>query len=426
MQASELMNWNRPVPRYTSYPTVPNWGTIDRSTAAKALKNMVGPAEVYVHVPFCREQCAYCGCNMIVARREAAGDRFLEEMDAHINRLGLDRGRVQIQRLHLGGGTPTWLNQAQLERLMELIRSQFEWTLDGEISIEVDPATVDIGRIEHLQGLGFNRLSFGVQSLDPVVLEAVRRPQTPEQIGDCVRASVDMGMSVGVDMMCGLPNQDIGSVIQSLRSVCGWGVHRVAVFNYAHVPWVKPNQRVLDSGAMPDTLNRIQSAIAARTYLRGQGFELVGIDHYARFGDPLFGAERIHRNFMGYTTNAASNLIGLGPSAISEVSGVFWQAPTALPEWWAARGPLRGHILSEDDKLRAALIERIMCEMQIQRSPGFDQAFSSEIEAIMPLSEAGGVWIDDDIVQIIEPMMARLVARQFDAYKKQGGFSNAM
>ena len=426
MTPTELLKWNQSVPRYTSYPTVPHWGEISSKTTVQATESIDGPIELYVHVPFCEDQCTYCGCNMVVARRKEAGKRYLDTLQEHIHALPLPRQSMPVNRVHLGGGTPTWLTNPQIKRLMDMIATRFEWDSTAEVSIEIDPGTVDPDRITYLRSLGFNRVSFGVQSLDSTVLCAVARPQQSQSVNDTISASLAAGFSVGVDLMCGLPHQDRQSVLDSLKLVSEWGVHRVALFAYAHLPELKPNQASFDPSTLPDPLTRIHTQLDGRDLLLGEGFRMVGMDHFARQGDPLFSATQIHRNFMGYTTQAAAHLIGLGPSAISEVNNVYWQNPSKLAHWYQGHGPTRGHVMTEEDKRRASFIEQAMCQLRIPLSPQIRLEYASAIAQLERISQTDSVSVTESEIRIHEPMMARLVAKAFDGYELSGHFSNAM
>jgi oxygen-independent coproporphyrinogen-3 oxidase len=309
---------------------------------------------------------------------------------------------------------------------MDILSSRFDWTPASEASIEVDPSSVDPERIGHLRSLGFNRVSFGVQSLDPAVLQAVRRPQQPQSVGEIIKISLEYGFSVGVDLMCGLPNQDRKSVLESLKMVTEWEVQRVALFAYAHLPELKPNQALFNPSTLPDSLERIQTQLAGRSLLLSEGFQMVGMDHFARPGDPLYSAPKIHRNFMGYTTQSATHMIGLGPSAISQVNDVYWQNPSKLAHWYKEQDGVRGHVMSNEDKIRSHFIEQAMCQLRVDLNPQIRRKYASSIERLGQLAQTDGVSMNNTLVRIHEPMMARLVAQAFDAYGGAGQFSSAM
>jgi oxygen-independent coproporphyrinogen-3 oxidase len=360
---------------------------------------------------------------MAVARHQRAGERYLQVLADSLERMPLPRKRVEVQRVHLGGGTPTWLSDDQLARLRGVIDEYFMLTSDGQWSIEVDPGTVDEGRLRLLTDLGFSRVSFGVQSLDPRVLEAVGRPQQAESIARLVDYSHELGLQVAVDLMSGLPHQDANSVRHTVEQVVKWRPERVAVFAYAHVPWVKKHQAGLDQSALPESVERARAMLGAREALVSHAYVPIGMDHFALPGDPLLDASKLHRNFMGYTTLPDVDLIGLGPSAISEVSGVYWQAPSKLARWMAHDPPARGHLLSSEDLQRKAIIEDLMCGLLLESESLEAAGLCGAIEQLSTLEAAGVVDLDGGGVRVVEPLAVRLVARVFDAYRSSGRFS---
>jgi oxygen-independent coproporphyrinogen-3 oxidase len=390
---------------------------------AEALASIDAPAEVYVHVPFCREQCSYCGCNMVVARRQAAGDRYLDQLQAELTCLPIENASVEVRRVHLGGGTPTWLDRAQLARLVDILRERFVPVEACEWSVEVDPSTVDCGRIDELRKLGFGRISLGVQSLDPVVLSSVGRPQSPDHISAIVRHLQSSGISVSVDLMCGLPHQGPLSLAETVSEVVRWGPARVALFSYAHVPWARKNQAAICSADLPAVSDRAEAILQAWRILKAGGYVRVGMDHFAAPGDALLDSERIHRNFMGYTTHKDVAMIGLGPSAISEVGGVFWQNPSGLRAWYDGTASFRGHQMSSDDRARRRTIENLMCTMECDRQGVLDRSDPGILAELEALNRGGVIALSDERIEVLEPLLVRLVAQVFDAYPSTGRYS---
>ncbi len=425
MTVEELVRWDRPAPRYTSYPTVPAWEEIAPGVVESALGRIREPAQVYVHVPFCEQACLYCGCNMVEARLQAAGDRYLDALFRRLTALPLPGERLAVRRIHLGGGTPTWLSHAQLARLHALLLTRFELTDAAELSVEADPMVTDQPQLELLAALGFSRVSFGIQSLDPRVLQAVQRTQDPRRIGELILRARSLGMRVNLDLMVGLPHQDAGSVCETLDRVLDWAPDRIALFGYAHVPWLKPLQRRLPAHALPNAPERVRAFLAAGQVLAGCGYVPIGLDHFALPGDDLVG-HRLHRNFMGYTTLADVDLIGLGMSAISDVAGVYWQQPSKLARWLAGDPPVRGHVLSDEDLERRAVINSLMCNLEVARDGDFDQLYADEIRSLGPLADAGILALEPHRIDVRERLLVRLAARVFDIHAGAGRFSQAL
>ncbi|MCA9573234.1 MAG: oxygen-independent coproporphyrinogen III oxidase, partial [Myxococcales bacterium] len=341
-------------------PTAPAWRSdLPEDALTTALAALEGPLRVYVHVPFCREQCLYCGCNMVVARRQEAGDRYLDALEAQLTALP---GPVQREasRLHLGGGTPTWLTPAQLDRLFGMVRSLFSWT-DGHASVEVDPEVTTGEHLDALARNGVGRLSVGVQSFDPVVQEAVNRVQDPDGIRAVVEGARSRGIArINLDLIYGLPHQGVASMEETLTRAIALRPDRLAVFGYAHVPWMKPHQQRLDAEALPGPEVRAELLLLAQRRLIAAGYDPIGFDHFALPDDPLAVAARegrLNRDFMGYTAQPDMPLVGFGPSAISQLADRFLQVEPHLGRWTRAalRGSLpvvRGMILDREDQLR--------------------------------------------------------------------------
>jgi oxygen-independent coproporphyrinogen-3 oxidase len=433
----ELVAWDRAGPRYTSYPTVPRWTELDPSLVRRALARAQPPAQVYAHVPFCREQCWFCGCTQVVAGRRDAGDKYLDA----ISRQVLTMPSLEVDRVHLGGGTPTWLDVEQLGRLWAILRSRFSPTDDAELSIEADPEVTSIEQLDLLGEQGFRRLSLGVQSFDPKVLAAVNRPQLSDRVAPLLEHVRGKGWwGLNLDLMYGLPHQDLASFSGTLETILELRPDRVAVFGYAHVPWLKRHQRQMDASALPDSLERARCLIHAQERFREAGYLPIGMDHFALPDDELARADQagtLHRNFMGYTTRPV-DMIGLGPSAISEVAGVYWQDEPGLAPWMRkAGGDLvhRGWQLTLEDRLRRQLINGLMCQMQVDLKAlgvryGLDvrERFSSELDQLAPMVDEGLVEFDGPTLRITErgrPLM-RLAAMPFDEHLSAGRFSKTV
>lgn len=430
--AALLSRYSRAGPRYTSYPTAPLWTSdFPESAYHDALRRLRQPASVYVHVPFCVEQCTFCGCNMVVARRQDAGDRYLDALARRLDALPLP-DTVDVARIHLGGGTPTWLDERQLERLYSILFARFRPIPGAELSVEADPEVTRDEVVHALAALGVNRLSMGVQSFDPVVLAAVNRPQQHTRVAALVDLCRALGMrSLNLDLMYGLPYQTLGSFEDTLHKTLEMRPDRLAVFGYAHVPWLKPHQKRIPVEHLPGPVARMDLFLLATALLTESGYQAIGLDHFAVVDDELAVAqreERLHRNFMGYTTRPDLELIGLGMSAISELDGVYAQERSHLAGWWHAveRGePVleKGCLLTAEDRLRRDVIFGLMCNLSLKKAAvearhgvAFDEHFHDELERLGPLADEGLVELRPDrvVVTPLGRLLVRNVAMVFD------------
>jgi oxygen-independent coproporphyrinogen-3 oxidase len=375
-----LARYNKPGPRYTSYPTVPVWrddfGEADyRAALADVAAAPADALSVYVHLPFCAERCAYCGCNATVTRRAEVVDAYLDRVERELAMVTpLLGGRRRVVQLHWGGGTPNFLNYAQMQRLVSLLHGAFAIDSCGEISLEADPRIGTVEQIHQMRELGFNRISLGVQDIDPQVQRAIGRVQPFSQTETLYSACREAGFaSVNLDLVYGLPYQTAEGFSNTLAAIIGLGPDRVACFSYAHVPWVKPNQKQVDVTGMPDTwskFNLFRSAIAQFT---AAGYDWVGMDHFAQRDDELAVAARnlrLHRNFMGYTTRPASHMVAFGMSSIGELADCFVQNEHHLGRYQKTvdngRLPVvKGLRLTDDDKLRRMVITHLMCNLEL-------------------------------------------------------------
>ena len=444
--ADLLRRYDRPGPRYTSYPTAPQFaagfGEAQLREAALASNGDPIPRRLslYVHVPFCLSPCFYCGCNRIITRDKGRSETYLARLYREIDLTAqlFDRDREVIQ-LHFGGGTPNFLTPAQLRETVDTLRSQFRFSdsRERDISIELDPRFVDAADIAELADIGFNRASFGVQDFDPAVQLAVNRVQTVEETRAVVEACRANGFrSVNVDLIYGLPKQNADGFARTLDIVADMRPDRVAVYSYAHLPELFKPQRRIDAADLPDPdakLGLLQLAIAR---LSDAGYVYIGMDHFALPDDDLATAQArggLHRNFMGYTTHADSDLVGLGVSAISHIGNSFSQNPRELPGWEIAldegRLPVfRGMRLSEDDQLRADLIQVLMCQDEVpvaalERRYGieFETYFADSLSRLEPLVADGLVRLAPGRITVTSRgrLLLRNIAMCFDRYLDQ-------
>jgi len=374
-----LAKYDIPGPRYTSYPAVPDWrGAFDADAWAGHL-GVLGatdaPLALYVHLPFCASKCLYCGCNATVTTRSEIVERYLTRLGAELQMLARAMGkRPRVVEMHWGGGTPNFLLDGQIERLHDLLLGTFEIDCRTELSVEADPRLVTRSQLRTLRQLGFTRISYGVQDLDPVVQEAIGRIQPESLVRDAVTLAREEGFpGLNLDLIYGLPHQTPDRFARTVEGALALSPDRVACFGYAHVPWMRAHQKRIDESVLPVAWERFALFRDAVTRFIDAGYRWIGIDHFARPEDPLAlaaDAGRLHRNFMGYTTRSGEHLLGVGTSSISEVDGWFVQNAPELGDWQRAidAGHLpvaRGHVLSDDDTARRTAISHLMCNAEL-------------------------------------------------------------
>ena len=438
-----LRRYDRPGPRYTSYPTAPQFqADFGEPQLRRAIADSNGDPiprrlSIYVHVPFCLSPCFYCGCNRVITRDRSRGESYLTHLCREIAMVAplFDRDREVIQ-LHFGGGTPNFLSPIQLRCTVELMRRHFRFSdaADRDVSIELDPRTVLPQDVAELAHAGFNRASLGVQDFDPAVQAAVNRIQGVEQTRAVVDACRTHGFrSVNIDLIYGLPNQTVDGFRRTLETVIAMRPDRLAVYSYAHLPDLFKAQRQLDASLLPDAETKLALLQLAIETLTDAGYQYIGMDHFALPDDELAQAQArggLHRNFMGYTTHADSDLIGFGVSAISHVDDTFSQNPRDLPGWQIAldegRLPVfRGMQLSFDDQLRADLIQGLMCQGAIpvsalERRYGidFEEYFADALVRLQPLQADGLATVRDGTIEATARgrLLLRNIAMCFDAY----------
>ena len=426
-----LIRAEQKVPRYTSYPTAPHFSAavgpeVYGSWLAAVLPDAT--LSLYLHVPFCTEICLYCGCHTKAAKRRDPIDRYADILAREIDLVGAATGRRKVVHLHWGGGTPSILGEQRLRRLVDTLGSIFDLSALHEHAIELDPRHVTASLAGALADLGVNRASLGVQDFSPRVQRAIGRIQPFDVVAAAVAHLRNAGIGrINVDLMYGLPRQTADDVRQNTQLAATLAPQRIAIFGYAHVPWLKANQRRIDEAALPGSRERIEHARIASETLTGLGYVAVGLDHFARPSDELVIAARggrLHRNFQGYTTDQADALIGLGASAIGKLPHGFVQNAADIGGYSRAidAGRLataRGLALSADDRLRAGIIERLMCDLCVDLDAvAGDADFSAELSALQPLADDGVAHIDGRRVTITEQgrPFVRLVAAAFDTY----------
>jgi len=435
----QLARLDRPGPRYTSYPTVPVWsrdfGPTDYEAALDGLDaDTGGELSVYLHLPFCVKRCHYCGCNATLAACADDVDGYLDSVERELDRVVARTGRRRVVQMHWGGGTPNFLDAEQLARTFAMFTARFDLAPDAEISLETDPRIGTPEQAAQLRELGFNRISLGVQDFRREVQVAIGRTQPEALTRRFFTACRDAGfMSVNLDLVYGLPEQTAASFDETLRRALDLAPDRFATFGYAHVPWVRPNQQVIDEKSLPAAPEKFALFQQAVATLTAAGFRWIGLDHFARPDDELARAHaerRLHRNFMGYTTRPAGQLLAVGMSGIGEIGGCFAQNDAELPGYRekvdaGGLAVVRGIRLSRDDRLRRHAILELMCNLTLPfatTEPSFgapvDELFADELQRLAPLATEGLVTIHDDRVNVTElgRYFVRNVAMVFDAY----------
>jgi oxygen-independent coproporphyrinogen III oxidase len=428
----------RAVPRYTSYPTAPNFSAaVDAEVYRSWLASLPGEAalSLYLHVPFCRELCHYCGCHTKATLRDEPIIAYAHRLADEIALIASHTGQRRVTHIHWGGGTPSILDTRQLQFIADKLARHFDLSAIREHAIELDPRYLTRDLAKALRDIGVNRASLGVQDFSAHVQEAAGRIQPFETVRSAVDILNEFGIDrINIDLMYGLPKQTVADVQRTVSLAHSLAPQRVAVFGYAHVPWFRPQQRLIKDADLPTSPQRLAQAEAAHDTLVQFGYRPVGLDHYAKPDDKLVAkGGRVLRNFQGYTDDDADALVGLGASAIGRLPQGFAQNAPAVGNYSRAiaEGKLatvKGIALSDDDRLRGQIIERLMCDMAVDLDAiadesGFDVAtdFSDELDALQPYQENGSVLIEGHRIQITDkgrPYL-RLVASAFDTYLAQ-------
>lgn len=431
-------------PRYTSYPTADRFieafdANVYASWLARRGIGGFGDAlSLYVHLPFCNTICFYCGCNKIVTRDRGRASKYLKYIEKEVRLQSGLLDRRGVVQLHWGGGTPTFLGDAELTHLMDILFSRFERAPGIECSIEVDPRSVGPDTIDRLAQIGFSRLSIGVQDFDPEVQKAVNRLQSEQQTLAVIDSARAAGFrSINLDLIYGLPRQNVISFSRTLEKTIAAAPDRIALYNYAHLPHIFKPQRRINEADLPDLDTRLQIFSLALRRLTEAGYVYIGMDHFAKPGDDLAVAQRqgrLHRNFQGYSTHADCDLIALGISAIGKVGPTYSQNVRTLEEYYDRldRGELpvmRGIELSADDLLRRSLIQALMCHcevsieaLEIGHLIDFPRYFAAEIEELRPFVDAGLVELDDEWLSVTPSgrFVVRSICMVFDRYLREG------
>jgi oxygen-independent coproporphyrinogen-3 oxidase len=441
--AELLRRYDRAGPRYTSYPSAPNFGLHFNEQKFRAHLRLSNedpiPADLslYVHVPFCFSPCFYCGCTRVITRDRTRGPLYVARLQREISLVAplIDRDRDVVQ-LHLGGGTPNFLEPAELASLLGSIGHHFHLSTEPgrDFSIELDPRSMAPGDAARLASLGFNRASLGVQDFDPIVQRAVNRGQGVEQTLEVIEECRSAGMrSVNVDLIYGLPRQTPEGFSRTLAALLAVRPERLAIYGYAHLPELFKPQRQIVAAELPDAALRLELLQLAVAMLGDQGYRFIGMDHFALPEDDLARAQRagnLHRNFMGYTTHADCDLVGFGVSAISHVGFSYSQNHRDLPAWESrvdeGRIPVwRGCELDADDRIRAELIQQLMCrgaidvaELEARHAIEFGRYFADSLAQLEPLAADGLVSVGKRRIEATSRgrFLLRIIAMCFDRY----------
>ncbi|MDZ7812805.1 MAG: oxygen-independent coproporphyrinogen III oxidase [Ideonella sp.] len=439
-----LRRFDVPGPRYTSYPTadrfVEAFGEAEylQALQQRAQGATVGgrkPLSVYVHIPFCESVCYYCACNKVITKHHERGAEYIDVLEAEIalHRRALEE-HPSVTQLHFGGGSPTYLSDDELRRVMASLGAAFKLVPGAEVSIEVDPRTANTERLGALKAMGFNRISFGVQDLDPLVQKAVHRVQSVESIQALMLDARALGFeSINVDLIYGLPQQTPEGFARTISQIGEMRPDRVALYAYAHLPARFKPQRRIHAEQLPAPENRVAMLQGAISGFLAQSYVYIGMDHFALPNDSLANAKRqgrLHRNFQGYSTHADCDLIGLGVSSIGRMGATYSQNAKTLPEYYDAvrqgRFPVvRGLALTRDDQLRRAVIMALMCQgrleyesLELAHLLKVSEYFQAELDRLTPFIEMGLVSMEPGAIQVTAQgwFFVRAIAMIFDKH----------
>lgn len=435
-----IKKYNHSGPRYTSYPTALEFSESydDAEFTAAASRYPERPLSLYVHIPFCHKLCYFCGCNKIVTRHSEKVDEYLDTLAREIRALSPLFARRRVTQMHWGGGTPTFLSVAQMARLMALLRANFAFDADAELSIEIDPRDIPLDLIDDLQREGFNRISVGVQDFNDEVQHLINREQDEALIFGLIERATRLGFrSTNIDLIYGLPRQTLDRFAYTLQRVVALGSQRLSVFNYAHMPTLFAAQRKLKDADLPDAAQKLALLQHSIATLTGADYQFIGMDHFARPDDELALAQRegrLHRNFQGYTTQGGCDLLGLGLSAISMLGDHYAQNQKVMRSYRDAvnrqgNGLWRGVALSRNDCLRRDVIKALICQFHldyhvIETAYGihFTDFFAEDLAQMAPLVADGLATMSAGALEITARgrLLVRNICMCFDAYLRAG------
>jgi len=435
-----LDKYNQPGPRYTSYPTAPEWddnfGETELRQAFREANAKPDPAplSLYFHIPFCESLCLYCGCNVVINKHHEVSLPYLAHLKREIDWTAaeVDHAR-KVEQLHWGGGTPTYLSTEQIEGLFSYIETRFSFSPTAEVSIEIDPRVTTDEHCRALRRVGFNRLSMGIQDFDPLVQKTIHRVQPYEDTRRLFDYCRELGFEgINIDLIYGLPHQTAESFGDTVDKIITMNPDRIALFSYAHVPWMKKQQGSF-ARFLPEGFEKFRIFTHAIGKLTDAGYRYIGLDHFARPEDEICRAQderTLHRNFQGYTTKAGCDLYAMGVSSITALEDVYAQNWRDVPHYYesidAGRWPvMRGMQVGDEDKLRRSVINRILChtvvvKSEVERDFGidFDEHFAPELARLRELERDGLVRLNDGRIEVapLGRVFIRNVAMAFDEY----------
>ncbi len=434
-----IQKYNQSGPRYTSYPTAlefsENYHDDDFKVAAARYPDR--PLSLYIHIPFCHKLCYFCACNKIITRHQHKVDIYLDYLEREITqRAPLFKNRL-VTQIHWGGGTPTYLDEAQSSRLMGLLREHFTVSDEAEISIEMDPREVDLSMLDHLRNIGFNRISMGIQDFNKEVQKLVNREQDEEFIFALMKRAKELGfVSTNIDLIYGLPKQNVESFMFTLEKVVELNPDRMSVFNYAHLPSRFAAQIKIKDDMLPPPETKLTILQKTIEFLGNNGYKFIGMDHFAKPDDELAIAQSegvLHRNFQGYTTQEECDLLGMGVSAISLLGDTYAQNHKELKQYYAEIEECgialhKGLALSQDDCIRRDVIKALICNFKLDFDRlsetyhiNFNEYFAEDLALLKPLAEDGLLTLTDKSI-VVSPrgrLLIRNICLCFDVYSRQ-------
>jgi len=436
--AEALLRYDGAFPRYTSYPTAPHFSdavsALDYKQWLQNLSAVEGPVSLYAHIPFCDQLCWYCGCNTKITKRYEPIERYVEWLNNEINQVAdVIDSSLPVTHLHFGGGSPNSLSDSDFNHIVSLFSSRFQFQDSIEIAVEIDPRTFSSHTANTYAQAGVNRVSIGVQDFDPDVQEAINRVQSYDQVRSVVDSLRDVGINqINFDLLYGLPLQTTQSISKTIELATSLKPNRIALFGYAHVPWMKKHMRLIDEDKLPNGNERILLRQEASNLLVDQGYTAIGIDHFVREDDPMaqaFRQKKIYRNFQGYTTDNAQTLLAFGASSISALPQGYVQNHTEVRDYYQSiqDGNLpvkKGISVTDEDILRRKVIEQLMCYLQVDVSGicyehGMNpDMFATVFESLNLLVNDGLLSIDGWKITILPEarQIVRVVAAGFDSY----------
>ncbi|MEW5771634.1 MAG: oxygen-independent coproporphyrinogen III oxidase [Pseudomonadota bacterium] len=437
-----LEKYSKPGPRYTSYPTAPYFQTsfseADWLQELRASQGTGRDLSLYVHIPFCDTLCYYCGCNMVATGHYEKAEEYLRYLERELDMVAaLTNPARVVRQLHWGGGTPTYLRPDDIRRVMEMIRSRFNIAPDAEMGCETDPRELTRAHLEALRQGGFNRLSIGVQDLDNAVQVAVNRVQPEPLIEQVYGWARELGFSsINMDLIVGLPHQTVASFERTLDTVLKWAPDRFAIFAYAHVPWMKKHQKLINEADLPSFATRLDLQQLIHERLGAAGYNNIGMDHYAKPDDEMFKAQQsktLWRNFQGYTTHKHCDIYAFGASSISQTADVYLQNEKKIGRYQELVGgghlPVeRGLRLTRDDHIRRDAITKVMCDLELDMAAfgaewgiDFSSYFADALADLPPLAADGLVQLEPGRIAVTDlgRLFLRNIAMAFDSYLRQ-------